>query len=79
MSFKCFILRVYPCSTLPSQLLALLEYTAIYLVRIGIRGDLSNIGRDFHCISTAKSMKCIVNLGKYTKARKVIKNSVISL
>ena len=46
---------------------------------VGVGGDLAKIGRDFHCTEIIKNMKNIVNLGKFARKRKVIKNRVISL
>ena len=70
MIYKCYILRIYQYSTFPCQLLELFQDETISFLGIVVGGDISKIGRDFHCIATMKNIKRVINLGKFARASK---------
>ena len=58
---------------MPCQLLELFQDETMSFIGIGVGGDISKIGRDFHCIATMKNTKRVVNLGKFARVRNVVK------
>ena len=76
---KCFILRIFNCTVLPTQFLELLRDETMIFVGVGVGGDLAKIGIEFHCAEVTKHMKNVINLGKFARKRNVVKNGVISL
>lgn len=76
---KCYILRVFNYTVLPTQFLELFRDETMIFVGVRVVGDLSNIEIDFNCAEIIKNMKNIINLGKFARKRNMIRNRIISL